>query len=197
MQFRPFEKGIEVNGVTVFSVVDGLGVFKSLARKYLLEVGIGIEKDGEYIIDPDQWYSHESWLKAFEHIANDIGDSVLREIGMKIPENAQFPPWVNDIVSAMKSIDVAYHMNHRKDGKVMFDVNTGKMYEGIGHYGYERADNDHKIVSECRNPYPCAFDEGIIKSMAKKFEAKSNVVHDSTKPCRKNGAESCTYIVTW
>ncbi len=197
MQFRAFEKGIEVNGTTVFAVVDGIGAFKSLAKKYLLEAGIGTEKNGEYVIDLNGWYSHENWLKAFQNIARDIGDSVLKEIGMKIPENAQFPPWVQDIDSAIKSIDVAYHMNHRKDGKVLFDITTGKMFEGIGHYGYERVKDEHKIISACRNPYPCAFDEGIIKSMAKKFEAKAVVHHDNTKPCRKNGAESCTYIITW
>ena len=66
MQFRPFESGIEVNGQTVFSVVDGLGKFKTLAKKFLLEAGIGSVVDNEYEIDMNGWYSHDSWLKAFE-----------------------------------------------------------------------------------------------------------------------------------
>lgn len=41
MQFKSFEPNIEVNGQTVFSIVDGLGVFKTLAKKHLLSVGIG------------------------------------------------------------------------------------------------------------------------------------------------------------
>ncbi len=145
----------------------------------------------------DGWYSHDSWLKSFEKIAKEIGDATLQLIGMEIPENAIFPPWVKDIDSAIKAIDIAYHMNHRKNGKELFDINTGKVEEGIGYYGYRRIDNTNMIISECRNPYPCAFDFGIIMTMARKFEINANVTHDDSKPCRKNGSDSCTYIITW
>jgi hypothetical protein len=197
MQFKAFEPGIEVNGQTVYAVVDGMGHFKSLGEKILLKVGIGEMKDGKYAIQMDGWYSHDSWLQAFEDIARQIGDPTLKQIGMKIPENAQFPPWVKDVDSAVKSIDIAYHMNHRKKGTVLFNPDTGVMLEGIGHYGYERIDGKNIIVSECKNPYPCAFDHGIITTMARKFELKATVAHDDSKPCRKNGADSCTYLITW
>ena len=197
MQFKAFEEDIEVNGTTVNAVVDGLGQYKSLAKKYLLGVGIGIEENGELKIEKKNWYSHDSWLKSFEKIAKEIGDATLQLIGMKIPENAIFPSWVKDIDSAIKSIDIAYHLNHRKNGKGLFDFITGKMEEGIGHYGYERIENRNMIISECKNPYPCAFDFGIITAMARKFEIKANIAHDDSKPCRKNGADSCTYIITW
>lgn len=62
----------------------------------------------------------------------------MYNIGLSIPENAVFPPWVVDIDTAVKAIDIAYHLNHRKDGKPLFDMKTGTMSEGIGHYGYER-----------------------------------------------------------
>jgi hypothetical protein len=197
MQFKAFEPGIEVNGQTVYSVVDGLGSFKTMAYDVLLSVGIGSGSKTAYQIVMDGWYSQESWLQAFERIAKDIGDATLKQIGIKIPENAKFPPWVKDIDSAIKSVDIAYHMNHRKDRVVMFDPNTGKMLEGIGHYGYERITDKKMIISECKNPYPDAFDHGILTTMAKKFELRASVVHDDSKPCRKNGAESCTYIITW
>lgn len=197
MQFKIFEKGIDVNGPTVYSIVDGFSLFKSLPSKYLLNVGIGEEgQDGIVKIDPEKWYSQESWLKAFENIANSVGHSTLYKIGLKIPENAIFPPWVQDINSAIQSIDIAYHMNHRKHGKPMFNTDTGEMQEGIGHYGYEKV-SDRKIVSVCNNPYPCDFDRGIITAMADKFEKKSLVIHDDSKPCRKKGADSCTYEITW
>ncbi|HOV14530.1 MAG TPA: hypothetical protein PK771_09625, partial [Spirochaetota bacterium] len=99
--------------------------------------------------------------------------------------------------SAIQSIDIAYHLNHRKNGKVLFDTQNGKMFEGIGHYGYEKVDDKNMIICECKNPYPCAFDKGIITAMAQKFESKAKVIHDDSKPCRKNGTDSCTYIVTW
>lgn len=197
MQFKPFEPGVEVNGQTVFSVVDGMGNFKSMATKLLLSAGIGKNEGSEYKIDLGGWYSQEKWLKVFEDISKEIGENTLKSIGVRIPANAQFPPWVKDIDSAIRAIDVAYHMNHRKNGAVLFDPGTGKMTEGIGHYGYERAPGRNTIVSECRNPYPCAFDLGIITAMATRFQGQAIVTHDPSKPCRKTGADSCTYVISW
>lgn len=197
MQFKAFEEGIEVNGQTVLSVVDGLGHFKTLSKKYLSNAGVGVVENGELIIIPDDWYSQQGWLKAFESIAREIGDTSLFKIGAAIPKNAKFPPWVKDVESAIQSIDVAYHLNHRKNGKELFDMQSGRMSEGIGHYGYEKIEGKNMIISECNNPYPCAFDNGIITAMAQQFEIKATVVHDDSKPCRKNGAESCTYIISW
>lgn len=197
MQFKSFDTNIEVIGQTVFAIVDGLGHFKSFSKKYLLSVGIGTEKDGQLEVDLNAWYSQDAWLIAFEKISKDIGNSVLFNIGSSIPKNAIFPPFVKDIESAIMSIDIAYHMNHRKDGKILFDEKTGKMTEGIGHYGFEKIKDKNIIISECNNPYPCSFDEGIIKTMARKFELRASVVHDNSKPCRKNGSDSCTYIITW
>jgi len=197
MQFKAFEDGIEVNGTTVHSVVDGFGNFKTLAKLHLLDVGIGETIDGEFKVELEGWYPQSSWLKAFERIAKEIGDSPLKQIGLKIPENAIFPDSIVDIETAIQSIDVAYHLNHRKNGKILFDTSTGKMEEGIGHYGCEKIPGQNLIICECKNPYPCQFDLGIITTMAKKFEITASVLHDNSKPCRKNGADSCTYIVTW
>jgi len=104
---------------------------------------------------------------------------------MKIPETAKFPPTITDIEKALQAIDVAYHMNHR----------GGE----IGHFLYSKvADKSAKLV--CSNPYPCDFDRGLILSMAKKFKQKNEtplVNHDDSQPCRKKGAESCTYTIKW
>lgn len=198
MQFVPFEAGIEVNGQTVYAIVDGMGEFRQLASKYLLSEGIGARGPaGIARVDPDGWYPQAAWLAAFKKIARDIGDPVLFRIGLAIPKNAKFPPWVKDVESAIRSIDIAYHMNHRKGGVELFDQVTGKIGEGIGHYGCERIDGRNMIVSVCNNPYPCHFDRGIITAMAQRFQVSAKVVHDDAAQCRKNGGESCTYIVTW
>ena len=85
MQFKAFESGIEVNGQTVYSVVDGLGSFKSLAHDILLTVGIGTGTKTDYKIEIDGWYPQEKWLKAFDKIAQGIGNFTLKQIGLKIP----------------------------------------------------------------------------------------------------------------
>ncbi len=197
MQFQPFEEGIEVNGQTVYAIVDGLGAFQSLAKKHLLAQGIGEESGGQLAIKASAWYPQAAWLKAFESIANAIGESTLFKIGEAIPRNAQFPPSVTDIRSAIASVDVAYHLNHRKNGRVLFDEATGQMSEGIGHYGYEAVEERSEIRSTCTNPYPCAFDRGILTSMARRFERGAQVTHAEDGVCRSHGGESCTYTVSW
>lgn len=198
MEFVAFEPGIEVNGQTVNSVVDGFRVFSQLASQFLAAEGIGdTGPDGQHRVIAEGWYSQEGWLRAFKKISDGVGQSVLYQIGLAIPRNAIFPPWVNDVHSAVKSIDVAYHMNHRKGGRIMFNPDNGELLDGIGHYGYEAAANAKKIISVCENPYPCAFDKGIITAMARRFEKNARVEHDDSKPCRHQGAESCTYVVAW
>jgi hypothetical protein len=182
----------EVNGETVYSIIDGMGAFKSKALEILAKNGI---KDPK----PGMWFSQQSWLNAFKEIATVLGPNTLFTIGQKIPENAQFPPQINSVDSALGAIDVAFHMNHRINGKVLFDPATGKMQEGIGHYQFEKV-NPKEAKMTCPNSYPCDFDRGIIEGMAKRFKPVGSfvqVIHNDSAPCRKKGAESCEYRVKW
>jgi hypothetical protein len=198
MQFKAFETGIEVNGKTAYAIVDGFREFKQVASTFLLQEGIGRRgADGLAAIDPAAWFSQEAWLRAFENIATRLGDVALYRIGVAIPRNARFPPWVVDIDSAIRAIDIAYHMNHRRAGKELFDPESGTMAEGIGHYGYQRKEGRNEIVSVCNNPYPCAFDRGILTAMARRFQSRAVVTHDDTRACRQRAANSCTFIITW
>ena len=197
MQFKAFEPDIEVNGPTVNSIIAGLGYFTNLSRRFFSQVGIGTVINKELHIDMDGWYPQTAWLVAFENIAKTVGDRVLFNIGLSVPANAQFPPWVVDVDSGIKAIDIAYHLNHRKNGQLLFNPDTGTMTEGIGHYGYDRISGENKIISKCQNPYPCAFDHGIITAMAHKFASNAVIRHDDAKECRSKGADSCTYVITW
>ena len=197
MQFKAFEEGIEVNGRTVYAFVDGMGPFRPLGEKYMINAGIGVMKNGTWRFDIDAWYPQQAWLNAFEAIAREVGDSVLYKIGYAIPANAEFPSHIPDICSAVRAVDIAYHMNHRKNGKILYDAENGTMYEGIGHYGCEPVPGKNLIVSISNNPYPCVFDQRIIAAMIQRYDIKAIVVHDDSKPCRKNGAETCTYLISW
>jgi len=198
MQFVPFEDDIEVNGQTVYSVVEGFAIFKKIPSDILLTLGIGRPgPDGLVSLDEDEWIPQEQWLRAFEQIGEVVGTGALYGIGLKIPECAIFPPWVTDVRSAIKSVDVAYHLNHRRDGRPLFDLETGAMSEGIGHYGFAPVPGENRIVSSCTNPYPCDFDKGILTTMARRFAPDAWVEHVEPEICRKKGAEGCTYLVTW
>lgn len=199
MEFEPFVPGIEVNGQTVHSVLDGFRTFTILGEKYLADEGVGQRgRDGVFTLDPAGWYSQAAWLRAFRRVAADIGDKVLFDIGSAIPRNARFPPGVTDVRSAVEAIDVAYHMNHRRDGEVMFDPLTGRCAEGIGHYVCAGVPGRNEIVCECHNPYPCPFDLGIVTAMVTRFAPAARVAHDPPPaPCRRRGGDRCLYRVSW
>jgi len=197
MQFKPFEPGIEVWGVCVEPFVEAFKLFPSVAFKRLVSHGIGTLKGKDVVIDRQAWYPQKEWLEAFEDISTTVGFRATYQIGQFIPRHAVFPPSVTDINSGIASIDIAYHMNHRKNGKVMFDPATGQKLSGIGNYGSTPVPGERKIVSVCENPYPCDFDRGILSAMAVRFERYARVVHDDGASCRKSGASSCTYTIAW
>jgi hypothetical protein len=176
--FKAYDPKVEVNGETVLSIVDGMGSFKEKALKILAECGIQSPA-------PGKWYSQQAWLDAFKRIADTIGPNTLFKIGLKIPENAQFPPDMDSVHKGLASIDVAYHMNHR--------------YGEIGHYNYEKT-GEYSARLVCPNPYPCDFDRGIIEAIAMRFRPAGRIVtvrHDEKAPCRMRGGDSCTYNITW
>ncbi len=178
VMFKAYQPGVEVNGETVLSVVAGMGAFEARALQLLAECGI---KNPQ----PGRWYSQQAWLDAFKQISDTIGPNTLYQIGTKIPENAQFPPDIDSVEKALASIDVAYHMNHRKGE--------------IGRYNFTKTgETTGRMV--CPNPYPCDFDRGIVEAMARRFQGAGRRVvvrHDDKAPCRKKGGDSCTYHVSW
>lgn len=191
-EFVAFDPRVEVNGEAILSVVDG-ATMKGIAIAILARHGITEPR-------PGTWHSQQPWLNSFREIYASIGANTCYQIGRKIPENATFPPDIDHLEKALQSIDVAYHLNHRIDGEILFDPSTGRMQEGIGHYGYEKI-GPRSVRMVCHNPYPCDFDRGIIDAMARKFKPNGSlfvkVTHDDTAPCRKKGADACTYMVEW
>lgn len=198
MQFVPFEEGIEVKGLSVKSVVDGFNTFAVLASAYLLDEGIGTPTpNGLANLDLEGWYSQRSWLLCFQQIGKQLGDGLLSQIGMAMTRNSLFPEGIEDIHDAIRFIDVGYHMNHRKNGRPMFDPGSGRMEEGIGHYCYESVPGKRKIVCRCENPYPCAFDHGLLTAMAQRYQLNARVTHEDTGSCRKWRGDRCTYVISW
>lgn len=177
-QFRAFSGKVEVNGQTVLAVVKGMGAFAQTGTDILARHGIKSP-------NPVAWYPQQAWLDAFQEIAKSIGPRTLTQIGMSIPSSAKFPPGIDTVEKALASLDVAYHMNHR--GGEIGCLKFTKTGEKSG-------------VMECRNPYPCDFDLGLIQAIVKRFAPSGStpkVVHDASKPCRSKAGDSCTFLVSW
>ncbi len=170
--------GVEVSGAAVRAVVEGLGSFGARAEVILAEHGI---------VDPqpERWFPQQAWLCAFRQIAGDVGQGMLERIGWTIHETAEWPDWVDSVEKALATIDVAYHLSHRGGD--------------IGHYRY-RSTGPREGVMVCDNPYPPAFDLGVIRAVVRRFappDATPHVWRDESRPGRDDGADCCTYLVRW
>ncbi|MEL6271313.1 MAG: hypothetical protein AAFV33_09140 [Chloroflexota bacterium] len=174
-EYVSFEPGVEVWGQSAQGVLIALG-----------EDAIPIlEKYGLHPIDPNGWYNQQNFLNAYREIAKSNFLNLVA-VGMQVPDLAGLPPEIQTIDDALNALNVAYQMHHR----------GGK----IGEYAYERTgERAAKMVA--RNPYPSDFDYGIIYRMVQKFRPSDSdhiiVELDPQAPTRKNGADSCTYLIEW
>lgn len=190
--------GIENTGIGIKVIVEGFGAFSVLASKFLAEEGLGtLGPEGIVEIDPNGWYPIDNFRRAFKRIGLEVGSAVVTQVGKVIPKEAKFPPAIKDIDSALGSLDIAMHMNHRKHGRLMFDPLTGEMLEGIGHLAYSRTAGKNEIIMTSDSLYPCAMDLGLITAMAQRFQPRAKVLHDHAQPCKEKGGTACRYIVTW
>jgi hypothetical protein len=192
-QFVSFNPDTEVEGGTVLAFLNSMKRGQETRQAILAKHNI-IAQEG-------QWYSQQAWLDAFKEVADTLGEMNLFLIGVAIIENAKMPP-MRGLEDAIRMIDIAYHMNHRLNGEIMFNPNTGAMLEGIGHYSVVSFDEkSRQAVMNCNNPYPSKFDEGIISEFVRRFKpadsSKHEVKLDITKERRAQGADSCTYLISW
>ncbi len=177
-QFKAMSPKVEVNGAAVLSVVEGMRFSRNLSLQILAGHGIVGPQVG-------RWYKQQDWLDSFKEIAERAGPATLRAVGLHIPETALWPSDVKTVAEALASIDVAYHMNHRNGP--------------IGNYNFLPT-GERSGEMNCTNPYPCEFDQGIIEGTMAKFApagALLIVKHDDARPCRRKGANSCTYLLSW
>lgn len=172
---------VEVSGHAIASVLAAMEFTRSRAMKILAEQGIPV-------FQPEDWYPLQNTVNAYHALGEKIGLNTLKEAGRRIPATAKFPPTIDSVESALRSLEVAYQMNHR-----------GQVGDNIGHYRFEpRSERSGSMV--CDNPYPCDFDQGIIEALCERFRPPGPVwprVEHDPKSCRKSGEASCTYLVQW
>ncbi|MFX1276248.1 MAG: hypothetical protein ACFFBP_16980 [Promethearchaeota archaeon] len=175
--FKAMNPNAEAFGANIIGMIEAMGAFKKRAYDILNDCGIENPK-------PDQWYNMQQWLNAFKIIYEKLGDSVLKVIGKKIPEKAKLPPNIKTNDDFLPMMDQAYHMNHRGGD--------------VGNYIIKKI-RDKEVIVTCTNPYPCAFEHGLLQGFVEKFRAPGglpSVVHEPGD-CRMEGAEVCKYHIKW
>ncbi len=183
-QFIPFSPNVEVTGQSILSFVNAIPG-SPIAQQFMSDV---LAENNLNNIQVDNWYSQALWLNAFKEISTRYGNATLFSIGKAIPKNIPLPPEIKTLEAALNSIDAVYRTSHR-NGEIGF-------YKLLSFNATEK-----KATMKCKNPYPSAFDRGLIITIARTFSPTSaslvRVELDESKPNRINGDDSCTYTITW
>lgn len=180
-QYEALDDGVEINGQTILAMIDGVAKF---SENYRDTVRRALRENGVVDPTPGEWYPQQAWLDAFGELAADLEPHILDRIGERIPAAADWPGGISSVEDGLRSIDKAYRMNHR----------GGE----IGSYRF-RSTGDREGVVTCDNPYPCPFDRGIIRAVARDHAPVGGFVfvEETGEECRRTGGESCTYTVHW
>src|SRR6056297_1090049 len=150
--YEAFDRGVEVKGQTVLTIVEtAMGRFSEAYQERALQA---LAAEGITEPDPEEWYPQQTWLNAFETIAEELQPHVLDRLGEQVPEIAAWPNDFETVAAGLRSIDDAYQQNHR----------GGE----IGYYEFERT-GDRSCELTCHNPYPCPFDRGLVRGVAKQY----------------------------
>jgi hypothetical protein len=180
--YEAFDEDVEVHGRTVLAVVDdALARFSESYRRTAREA---LAENGVADPSPDEWYPQQAWLNAFEVIADELEPHILDRLGEQIPDAADWPGQVETVEAGLRSIDEAYRRNHRGGD--------------IGSYRFDAVDDRTGTVT-CRNPYPCPFDRGLVRAVARRYAPVESFVfvEERGSDCRRHGDEACTYTVSW
>lgn len=191
-EYKVFENNIEAGGNEIPIVALG-SLGQSKKKEIIKKYGLNTEEGA--------WNDLQSLLDAMKEVSQLIGEMNLFLIGKEVVDATAFPP-IDGLENALRSIDIAYHMNHRKNGTLMFNPETGQMQEGIGHYEVIGFDADAKKAAiKCHTPYPSKFEEGLILQITRKFKPQGSLIPkvelDPTKETRRDGGESCTFNISW
>lgn len=181
--YEALDEDVEINGQTIRATLEGVSRFSEDYRRRVREAlaAHGIEEP-----TPGAWYPQQAWLDAFGVLAAELEPHLLDRIGEQIPDTANWPSGISGVAAGLRSIDAAYHRNHR----------GGE----IGHYRVIEVDEaDRTATLRCDTPYPCPFDRGLIRAVARTYAPVERFVfvEETGAVCRRDGGEACTYAVHW
>ncbi|ELZ06350.1 hypothetical protein C482_00970 [Natrialba chahannaoensis JCM 10990] len=133
-------------------------------------------------IEAEEWYSLAIPLAMLYDMRDEYGETRMRNMGQNVPQHVEFPPDLTEPENALRGINQAYTQNHRGSE--------------IGTYEFQQ-EGDNEGVMICETPYPCEFDKGLIKGVAKKFSDSYVTVEEIGDQCRSDGGQRCKYHVDW
>jgi hypothetical protein len=199
MEFVNKVKGLYISGRAIRTLVELLGEHKAMAIRIMKFHKITDDQAPEkFSINPDEWYDLDRYLLGMKDIQEKVGEEKIRQVAFTTIQFAPLPSSIQDIVTSLKHMDRAYHLNLSKDGiKTMYDEVTGKSQDGAGKISVDPIPGIHKVACISTTCFPTFYELGLIEGFAKKFQPKAVVTLDKSKPMKKYGGDSNSFVIVW
>jgi hypothetical protein len=169
-----------VNGKVVETYMAAMGPYAGRGEQ-VLKRNLGVEK---LVYDGTTFYPLDQFLKTLEEFQAQLGQPFLKAMGKFVLTKAEFPPDITSLEQALSMLNIAYYMNHQ--------CAPGD----IGSYRWQQV-SDRGGVMTCDNPYPCAFDQGLLETLAARFAPGATVAHDPADGCRHQRGDACAFTISW
>lgn len=168
---------IEVSGGFVEAVTVGVEAFgtdtRASARAVLREHDLAA-------VETDKWYPLGASVDAIEAVDDLVGDRSVHALGQRVARVVDFPEDVGGVPGGLDALDDVYRAQHRGGD--------------AGGYAFRQIGSTDGRV-ECRTPYPCTFDRGVIEGVAV-AHARGFVCVTEVGDCGDE-SDRCTYDVSW
>lgn len=156
--------------------------FQSLIKKILVKHGVAD-------VNPQDWYRLQPVLDALKEIESTFGHHLMWQVGEQAATRAPLPPEINSFMACLFALNQTIQKIHRGGDPGGYEVKQEELPGGIVRY---------RVVAS--TPFPCSLTRGYLEGFARRFgsvDAKEVLVrHDDESPCRRQGADTCTYFVT-
>lgn len=150
-------KNLKVDGSIVNNIIQGSLLYDSSLAKTLNEFEL-------HKMNPNKWYPIHRIEEIFSYFEEHYNDELFSYIGQWVPVNCQFPDNIDTFEKSLLNLNVAYHLNHSHASAGYYEV-------------FKDGPNEYTVI--CNTPfYPYAFNYGIIKGLALKYniEAQTTIV---------------------
>jgi hypothetical protein len=164
-----------VRALNVRATLDAFDIVPDAAKKIARAHQLPLDD-----LKPDQFVRVQNWLNALKEIHGKIGPVLVRQVGAKIIENAEFPPHFDTVESVLLALDQIYYLNHKGN---------------VGHYNATKQPDGSVIVC-CETPYPRDFERGLVEGITRNTRlAKNKRYQVKYTPGPADGNLTCTLHV--
>lgn len=199
MEFVNKVRGLYISGRAIRTLVELLGESKQMAIKIMKFHKLTDDQAPEkFSVNPDEWYDLDRFLLGMKDIQEKVGEEKIRQVAYTTIQFAPLPSQIQDIIASLSHMNRAYLLNLSRDGiKTMSDEPGGKQSEAVGKIAASPVPGIRKAICVSTTCFPTFYELGLVEGFAKKFQPAATVTLDKTKPMKKYGGESNTFIVNW